>query len=120
MAAAKSIPLVEPVEWFGRQISVLWLKPPRAGHAHRFGEPRFLVIMGDGARYFVERDEIVSRYLDELLSCDGIAPVDGGAVALLETLSLADGLQIKEALFDFFTDARAAISKLNQTRSVST
>lgn len=107
MAAAR-IELIEPRDWFGAPLTALYLRHPTAGHLSRFGEPQFWVTQKDSG-YLLHKDDVIAQYIDALLSTDGETPVDGGARALMETLSLADGMQIREALMDFFGAARAAV-----------
>jgi hypothetical protein len=119
--ASQRIPLTEPVEWFGQRVTALFLRAPGAGHLTRLGEPRMLVAHPQtGARYFVDRDDVIPVYFDELLSIDGTNPVDGGAAGLLTKVNLEDGIALRDALFDFFSDAREALFKRKQTSSSST
>lgn len=104
----KSLTLSAPVEYFGRQIAVVHLRPPRGAHLLRFGMPRFLCVNRDGASWWVEKDEVIASYLDALVSLDGDRPVEAGGTPLLNLLSLADSLALRDALFDFFSDAQRA------------
>ncbi len=112
--------LAEPIDWFGKRIAQVTLRQPRGGHLQRLGEPRMSVFQSDGTRYFVDRDDKIASYFDELLSVDGVKPVEGGAAALLTLVSLEDGIALRDALFDFFADAHLAIFKKKQTSSSST
>lgn len=113
--AGHAIELTAPVEWFEKSIARVYLREPKARHLFKYGEPRFPVMQNDGASYFVERDDVVSRYIEDLLSLDGDAPVDGGASAFMGQLSLQDGIALRDALFVFFTDARAATFRKKPT-----
>ncbi len=106
---AANIDLVEPVAWFEKRLTRLVLKAPTGFHYMKFGEPRFLVRMSDGGAYWVEKDDVISQYVAALLTLDGSAQIDGGD-AILRAISLPDVMQIRGALFDFFTDAQGAIS----------
>jgi hypothetical protein len=114
-----TIKLTAPVDWFGRNIDRVILREPRAGHLQRFGEPRLTVhhTDGSGTVYFADRDDVIERYLDQLLSLDGASPVDGGGGALLTKLSLEDGIALRDALFDFFQNARRRIAAKRVTSS---
>jgi len=111
----KAITLASSVEWFGQPVSAVYLRPPRSSHLFRFGDPRFLVMQDGGASYWCDRDDVIARYIEELLSLDGEKTVDGGAGAFVGLLSLQDGIALRDALFDFFTDARLANSKKKLT-----
>jgi hypothetical protein len=115
-----TITLDQPVEWFGEQHASVILREPRARHLFKHGEPRFIVMQGDGAQYFVTRDDAVSAYIDDLLSFDGEKPIDAGATVFLGKCTLADGVAIRDALFDFFTDAAQATFRKKQIHSSST
>jgi hypothetical protein len=115
--SAKEIVLSNSIEWFGRPVDRVFLREPRASHLQRFGEPRTAVFHPEaGTRYLVDRDDAISRYFDELLSLDGMAPIDGGG-AFLTRLSLYDGLALREALFNFFSQAREALSSQQRPSS---
>jgi hypothetical protein len=53
---------------------------------------------------------VIGRYLDELMSLDGETPMDGGGLAFLTHIGLADGIALREALFDCFYQARVELS----------
>jgi hypothetical protein len=115
---AANIDLIEPIAWFERRLTRLVLKAPTGIHYMKFGEPRFLVRMSDGGAYWVEKDDVIAQYVDALLTLDGASPIDGGD-AILRALSLPDVMQIRGALFDFFTDAQGAISTKKSKASSS-
>ena len=119
MASAVPIELFERIVWFDAEVRHLTLKPPTGHHAARFGEPRFLIRMTEGSTYWVEKDEVIAQYLNELLSINGTDPVDGGANAMLRQMSLADFVQVREALLNFFTAAREMIFARSVARSPS-
>jgi hypothetical protein len=112
-----TIPLAEPVEWFGKRFDKVILRSPRGDHLHRFGEPSFAVFDRGGASWSVDKEETIGRYLDELLSLDGKSMVDGGGSPLYRLFCLEDALAVREALSSFFIDGRQAILKKNLTRS---
>jgi hypothetical protein len=114
---AKEVVLSKSIEWFGRPVQRVFLCEPRASHLQRFGEPRTAVFHPEaGTRYLVDRDDAITRYFDELLSLDGKATIDGGA-SFLNVLSLRDGIALREALFDFFYQAREAVSSQQRPSS---
>jgi hypothetical protein len=103
-----SITLNDPILWFDKRLDYVVLKAPTGGQFLALWEPRFLVRMNDGSAYWVEREEVVKSYISDLLTLDGTTPIDSGDHILL-AMSLTDAMAIKESLFDFFTDAAAAI-----------
>ena len=114
----KRVDLVEPIpEWFGKPVAALDLEEPRGRHL-MFGEPRTWITNADGAVYSVENTSAIERYINELLRYADGSMIDGGAATLFARLSLADALQVKAALFDFFTEAlRAPGSKPSKPSS---
>lgn len=118
----KKIPLTAPVEWFGKRLGHVILREPKAGDLQRFGEPRIAIHMtdGSGAVYFADRDDVIGRYFDALLSFEGAKPNDVAGEPLLNHLSLEDAITLRDALFDFFMDARRRIASKRATSSSST
>ena len=102
----KIIKLLTPVEGFDKPITEISLREPKGALFARLGKPRIPVVMtGGGSGYWVDREDVISAYLDAL-----IEPKDVAAV-VLQQLSLADMLRVREALFGFFQEA--------ETKSVS-
>jgi hypothetical protein len=116
MSEPKRIQLTAPVTYFGKSISTVYMREPRAGHVMRLGEPRFPVGQS-GAVYMCDRDDVIAAYVEELLSVDGTSTVEGGAGALIMLLSLDDGIAVRDALFGFFSDARARTLSKKPTSS---
>lgn len=108
------VTLNDPIVWFDKMLDHIVIKAPTGGQYLALGEPRFLVRMGDGSAYWVEKEEVVKSYIADLLTLDGKTPIDGGD-HVLGIMSLVDAMQVKEAFFDFFTDAAAAISRRKRT-----
>lgn len=120
MDRPKEIVLFQRIAWFDKPVDKLYLRPPTGFSFMKYAEPRFIVQMRDGSAYHLEKDDSINGYLGDLLSLNGTDPVDGGANALFRLLSLADCIQVREALFDFFGDAREMISGQSRARSSST
>ena len=115
--SAKEIVLSNSIEWFGRSVDRVFLREPCARHLQSFGEPRTAVFHPEaGTRYLVDRDDAISRYFDDLLSLDGKGTIDGGA-SIMERMSLRDGIALREALFEFFFQAREALSSQQRPSS---
>src|SRR5690348_7649189 len=86
-----------------QQISEIVLREPRYRDLMTLGEPAAYARSDGGLVYQAERDDVIAAYLDRLI----ISPQDRG---LLEQVSLADALQLKEAVFGFFQAARTSIA----------
>ena len=101
------IRLTAPIEAFNRQITTVALREATGALFMRLGEPRIAVVNGDGSGgYFVEQPQVISAYLDRLLSIEGD---DDAAVksVVLAKLSLVDAMALKRALFLGFEAAAA-------------
>lgn len=103
MAKQTRIQLHEPFEMFGRRVEEVTLREPTGWEAATLGEPRTLVHSAAGA-YFVEQSEILARYLEKCVEHQSGADI-------FKLVGLVDALRIKQALFDFFTDAEAKIAQ---------
>lgn len=97
--------LPDPVTGESRitQIKEIVLREPKYRDIMLLGEPAAFARSEGGMIYQAEKDEVVRNYIERLM----ISPKD---VLLLEQVSLADALQLKEAIFGFFQDARKAIT----------
>lgn len=103
IAAQTVIKLINPIEGPETQIKQIVLREPRWPDVMRLGEPSAYAQSDGGMVYTAEKDDIVQAYVQRLL----VEPKDP---ALLEQVSLADTLQIREAVFSFFHNARKVIS----------
>jgi hypothetical protein len=104
------IKLTTPVEAFNRNYAEIALREPSGALFMRLGEPRIGVVSSEGGGYFVEQQQVISAYLDKLLSIDG---EDAAAKSVvLAQLSLVDAIALKRALFSFF-DSAAALAAAN-------
>ena len=106
----KTITLLDPIEGPGPnkesptvEITQLVLRPPRYRDIMLLGEPAAFARSEGGIIFQSEKDEVVAEYVRRLL----IEPKDP---QLLEQLELADTIQCREAVFDFFRVARQALS----------
>ena len=111
--SAVEIKLFEPVEWFGHLIDMVYLRKPTGNHLQRHGEPRLWVSLAAGGAYAVDQPAAIDGYLADLLSLDGERPIDGGGRAFYSKLALEDAQAVRDALFDFFTQARLRIVARN-------
>ncbi|WP_454626955.1 hypothetical protein [Bradyrhizobium cenepequi] len=98
-------PLTDPTTGENKvtQIREIILREPKYRDIMLLGEPAAFARSEGGMIYQAEKDEVVQGYIERLM----ISPQDR---ALLEQVSLADALQLKEAVFGFFQAARKAIS----------
>jgi hypothetical protein len=104
-----TITLVEPIEGPGPnkdnpivEITQLVLRPPKFADVMQYGEPAAFARSEGGILFQSEKDEVILAYIRRLL----VEPRDP---ALLDQLGLADTLQCREAIFDFFKAARLAL-----------
>lgn len=98
-------PMTDPVSGENRitQIREIVLREPKYRDIMLLGEPAAFARSDGGMVYQAEKDDVVQAYIERLM----ISPQD---IALLQQVSLADALQLKEAVFGFFQAARKAIS----------
>lgn len=85
------------------QIREIVLREPKYRDIMMLGEPAAFARSDGGMIYQAEKDDVVQAYIERLM----ISPKDR---SLLEQVSLADALQLKEAVFGFFQAARKAIT----------
>jgi hypothetical protein len=104
MGSRRKIRLTAPFDWHGRKIEEIELREPTGWEAATLGEPRILVQNAALGGYFVEREDVVARYLDKCVEHESGADV-------VRMLGLTDVLRIKAALFDFFSQAEAKIAE---------
>jgi hypothetical protein len=98
-------PVTDPVTGENRisQIREIVLREPKYKDFMILGEPSAYARSESGMVYQAEKDEVVQSYIERLM----VSPQDRN---LLEQVSLADALQLKEAVFGFFQAARKAIT----------
>ena len=100
---SRRIKLEEPFDWHGKDIKEIELVEPTGWQVATFGEPRILVHNASVGGYFVERDDVIAKYLEKCVKHDS-----GGDIVKL--IGMTDVLRIKAALFDFFSVAEAKIA----------
>lgn len=105
----RTITLLEPIEGPGpnrdnptMEITQIVLRPPKFADVMQYGEPAAFARSEGGILFQSEKDEVILAYVRRLL----VEPKDP---SLLEQLGLADTLQAREAIFDFFKAARLAL-----------
>lgn len=108
-----TLKLIQPIRDHAGPVTELVFREPKYADLIRLGEPSSYA-RGEGGIIFVaENDSVVRGYLEALL----VKPVDP---ALLDQLSLADGLAAKDIVHGFFGTAREAVSASRLTSSSST
>lgn len=97
--------LPDPVTGESRmaQITEIVLREPKYRDIMLLGEPAAFARSESGMIFQAEKDDVVQSYIERLME----SPKDR---ALLQQVSLADALQLKEAVFGFFQEARKAIT----------
>jgi hypothetical protein len=95
----KTIKLITAIEGPSGQISEIVLREPKFNDIMILGEPAAFAHSEGGLVYSSEKDGVVRGYIERLL-------VEPNDPLLLTQLFLADTLQLKGAVFDFFRDAR--------------
>jgi hypothetical protein len=104
-----TITLLEPIQGPGPnkdqptvEITQIVLRPPKFLDVQMLGEPAAFARSEGGLVFTSEKDDVIHGYIERLM----IEPKDK---ALLGQVGLADTLQLREAIFDFFKAARLAI-----------
>jgi hypothetical protein len=108
-----SVTLSKPVSIFGKTVGSVELNEPNGGQFVRLGEPRTLVFNQSGSGYWVENGDAIRGYLELLIGHEA-----GGEV-IMSLVCLQDALEIKEALFSFFSDAAGRLAAKRSTPSSS-
>src|SRR4051794_7498552 len=110
------VKLTKPVEVFGQTLNEITLREPTGKLYSRLGDPRIPIMNAtSGSGYWVDREEIISQYLDTLIDI----PEKAGTVLVLAQLSLPDMMSLRKALFDFFLKAGEKAAEMRQTSSPS-
>lgn len=100
MAKQKTVTLLDPVPFAGRNIDSLTLREPTARDYGLYGEPAVHTRSADGSWIIVDNTEAVMGYVRACLP-----ELERGVI---DHIGLADTLRLKDAVLGFFADARAA------------
>ena len=114
--AIKVIDLVEPLEWHEKSVRKIGIRSPNGVDAMQ--EPRTVVFKG-GEPLLVTNDIFV-RELVERLTVQADGELFDGGPPPLSMFSLADGIAMRDAVLDFFTEAAQQASLKRSTSSSST
>ena len=100
----KTIPLLVPILWGSNKIQQLVFREPKMSDIIEFGEPIIYTRSANGAAVAIENMDAIGGYARSLL----VEPFGGGG--LIDHLELPDALAVKDAITDFFSDARRKAS----------
>lgn len=98
-----TVKLATPIEAHEGQLTSVTLREPKYSDMMALGEPASYARSDSGLIYTADNDDVIRAYIERLL----VEPKDP---ALLMQLTLADTLQLRDAIFGFFQAARKAIS----------
>ena len=102
MAKRTTIKLSSPVIGHGAPVSSVVLREPTFAEHSVHGDPTIFARNSEGGVYLIENTAVIKAYLEACL----VEPKDP---LLLNQLSLADSIQLKDAMLDFFSDARETL-----------
>jgi hypothetical protein len=105
----KKITLLTPIDYDGRTITHVMLREPNAAEFMAHGEPYIQTHAADGRMVSIEDGAAIATYLSLVIAEPAGLPLD--------RVGLADGMRLKDAVLDFFGDARRAGWKTAQTAS---
>ncbi len=114
MSAEKSIPLSRKYEAHGQVFDSVVLRAPKLRDHIAIGDPIEAHRGPDGnGRFVVEYLDRIEAYLDRLA-----VPGKPGRECL-DDLDLTDSIRLKEAVIDFFTEARERLAKPTNSSPVA-
>lgn len=100
MSKTETITLQQPLTAHGKTITQIEVREPKASEFFALGDPQIIGRNPDGTIYAVEDEQKTRAYIEKCVDIDPL---------LLSQLSLADAMNLKQVLFNFFLSARAAI-----------
>jgi hypothetical protein len=106
----KVIKLHTPITSHGKVIDEVTIREPKYKELAKHGDIFVYIRYPDGSYCEAKDKESLSALIEKLIS---ITPIE------LDMLSLADGMQVQEAVNDFFLQARMANMKRSQESSSS-
>lgn len=101
MPKTTTVPLRTPIAGHGGPISQVVVKAPTLPQYMAIGEPFSAVPAPDGKTVVVENDAAIAAYAEVCIA----EPQDR---LLLAQVELVDAMAIKDAILDFFVEARQA------------
>ena len=98
----KQIKLEKPIDGQnGQKIETIALRPPRYGDYIDIGLPSTFVVLKDGGGFEQETPTVIRDWIERLWD---------GDPNFLYGLSLRDTLALRDAVIDFFREARAPLA----------
>lgn len=95
-----TITLIEPIKGHEGPITALTVREPTYREYFEIGDPQIIAKNPDDTIYAVDNDKALQAYADKCINLDPL---------LLKQLCLADAMQVRGAILDFFLSARKAI-----------
>ena len=105
-----TIDLADPIQGHGGLVKQITLREPRYREVMKFGEPIARGYDGNIV-YTAENIEIIKSYIAALLKAPDDKTTPAVDALLIEQLSIADTLRLKDAVLDFFSQARLRLEK---------
>jgi hypothetical protein len=112
MAKTVTVRLREPIVGHQGAVTEIVLRPPNLVEYARIGDPVSVVPDGGGGGIVVDNDAAIAAYVE---ACT-VEPRDK---LLLAQVSLADAMDVKDAILGFFAAARLARTSPNSPTSSS-
>lgn len=108
---SKTVVLTAPIAWGSNEIKQMVFRQPKMSDVIACGDPSIVTRSGDGAVIVIENMDAIAAYARSLL----IEPF--GAGAMVDHLVLPDALAVKDAITDFFSEARRTMSDAGSASS---
>jgi hypothetical protein len=99
-----TIELSTPITGHKGQVSQITLREPKYADVMSLGDPIAFAQGANGMVYSADKDGVIQAYIERLLVSD-----NGADPLLLNQLGLTDTLRLREAIQNFFADARRAM-----------
>jgi hypothetical protein len=106
------VTLKEPVQWGDAIVKEIVIRKPTYGNCIACGGPPYVPVMTSSGAFEVIDFDRLRQYYDLLVD-------HPGRYAVINMLSLDDGIAVQEALLGFFRDSPPATSGAPQTSSSS-
>jgi hypothetical protein len=104
MSNSVTIELSAPITGARGPVSQITLREPKYNDVMTLGDPTAFAQGANGMVYSADKDDVIKAYIERLLVND-----NGADPLLLGQLNLTDTLRLREAVQNFFADARRAM-----------
>lgn len=113
---SKTVVLTALITLGSKEINIkeMVFRQPKMSDVIKCGDPSILTRSADGAVLMIENMEAIAAYARELL----VEPFGQGS--LIDHLALPDALAVKDAITDFFSEARRTMSAAGPGSSSAT